>query len=106
MYIGVVYVTPCSADTIYSDVRSAISSVIAFLNEEDNILVLGDLSRPNIRSIVDENDNRLLPVNFLDFNLISAFYENDLQQVIPTSNRNGKWLDMIFTNFYDEIVVS
>lgn len=57
------------------------------MNEEDKVIVLGDFNHPNIRSIVDENDNCLFLVNLLE--------TIEFKQVIPTSSQNGKWLDII-----------
>lgn len=69
-------------DATYADVCSIISSIIASLNKENKIILLGNFNRPNTRFIVDKKDNRLLPVNLQDtieFILISTFYDHDLR---------------------------
>lgn len=109
MYIGVIYIPPGSSESTYNELCETLSSFNSTLKEEDKVVIFGDFNRPNISFVTDENDNYLLPVNLsnaIDFTLLSTFYGSDMQQVSSVQNQNGRWLDLIFTNSYDEVKVS
>ncbi|XP_055385695.1 uncharacterized protein LOC129614821 [Condylostylus longicornis] len=107
-YVGVVYFPPYSDESSYNDFFSICNEIFSQMHEDDEIVVLGDFNRSALSFINDEYDNHLLPVNFMediDFNLVSTFYGNDLQQVVRYPNERGNWLDLAFSNAYDSIRV-
>lgn len=108
VYIGVIYIPPKVDDSVYNTVLTTYLSIMNTLNDEDDIIIFGDFNRPKLSFITDEIDLELLPINFnddVDFNLLSTFYSNDLHQVCPYPNSQGTWLDLIFTNAYNNISV-
>jgi hypothetical protein len=120
IYIAVVYFPPDTIAACYKDFLDTCSSIISQMNEDDTIFVTGDFNRNLLSFITDELDNKLLPINFLnqetdnvnvekdeiDLDIINTFYGNDIQQINPFPNKHGKWLDMAFTNMYDDVVVN
>ncbi|XP_055380658.1 metabotropic glutamate receptor-like protein R [Condylostylus longicornis] len=84
------------------------NEIFSQMHKDDKIVVLGDFNRSALSFTIDEYDNHLLPVNIMediDFNLVSTFYGNDLQQVVRYPNERGNWLDLAFSNAYDSIWV-
>ncbi|XP_055387427.1 uncharacterized protein LOC129616025 [Condylostylus longicornis] len=107
-YIGVVYFPPNSDESSYNNFFAICNDIFTIMNEDDNIVILGDFNRPSLSFVIDDFDNQLLPINFMDdinFDLISTFYGNDLHQVFRYPNSRGNWLDLAFSNAYDTINV-
>ncbi|XP_055388121.1 uncharacterized protein LOC129616497 [Condylostylus longicornis] len=105
---GVVYFPPNSDESSYNNFFTISNDIFTIMNEDDNIVILGDFNRPSLSFAIDDFDNQLLPINFMDdidFDLISTFYGNDLQQVFCYPNSRGNWLDLAFSNAYDTINV-
>lgn len=108
IYIGVVYIPPDSDDSCYSEFIDIYNNILSDLKENDDMFIFGDFNRHNISFIVDELDNHLLPINFndeIDFELVSSFFSNDMYQINNISNSKERWLDLVFTNAYDKVVV-
>lgn len=109
LYIGAVYIPPNSDESIYNEFFNSSQKIIDSMSENDKIFIFGDFNRPKLHFLKDDLDNHLLPVNFtdeIDFSLIDLFYSNDIQQINGFPNSNGRWLDLVFTNTYDEATVS
>lgn len=107
-YIGAVYIPPNSLESTYNEFYASFHTIHGNLLENDNIFIFGDFNRPNLAFVADESDNRLLPMNFIDdidFSIIDSFYSNDIQQICKNPNENGRWLDLIFSNDYDNVDV-
>ncbi|XP_055387204.1 uncharacterized protein LOC129615845 [Condylostylus longicornis] len=105
---GVMYFPPNSDESSYNNFFAIYNDIFKIMNEDDNIVILGDFNRPSLSFVIDDFDNQLLPINFIediDFDLISTFYGNDLQQVFRYPNSRGNWLDLAFSNAYDTINV-
>lgn len=106
--IGAVYMPPNSHESIYDEFYNSFHDINKLLTENDKILIFGDFNRPNVSFITDDSDSHLLPINFIDdidFSLIDTFYSNDIHQILNYPNSNGRWLDLIFSNTYDNVVV-
>jgi hypothetical protein len=123
-HFAVVYFPPRTVSACYNEFLVSCKSIIAGLNQEDTFFIIGDFNRNSLSFISDNMDNKLLPINFLnfeadnvtdndnvnekeiDFDIIDTFYSNDIQQINPFPNSNGKFLDMAFTNMHDDVVVN
>jgi hypothetical protein len=67
----------------------------------DVILVLGDFNLPTFKMKVDEESGSMMPFNVtsdLESDLIGGLFGCDLDQINGKPNKNGTFLDHVFTN--------
>jgi len=118
--IGVVYFPPTTDDLRYHEFFKICRYIFSTLNDDDLIFVFGDFNRSSLSFIVDDVDDQIIPLNFtdplnlpdapdfvesVDFQLISTFYASDIQQINRHPNSRNKWLDLIFSNAYEDVSV-
>ena len=104
-YIGAVYIPPQSIELEYFDLTRSIDTISNKLRDKDEILLIGDFNRPNLKFMVDEEDvNVLLPYNILDQcdqELINGTYGNGLHQISTIMNNSNRQLDLVFTTIHE-----
>jgi len=118
--IGAVYFPPDTSDLRYHEFFNICRYIFSTMGEKDLIFIFGDFNRPTLSFITDEEDGKILPLNFsdtsdlpdgtditktVDFQLVTTFYGSDTQQINICPNSRNKWLDLIFSNAYDNSIV-
>jgi len=109
IYIGVVYFPPNSLESSYLDFLEKCKTLLSDLREEDKIFIFGDFNRNSLSFFIDDETNNILPFNFqhtIDTELISTFSDLDCHQINIHPNDNNTFLDLIFTNTYENSTVN
>lgn len=108
VFIYAAYIPPNSPASIYDDHAKAINQIQ--MGPNDFFIVQGDFNIPHSNWILDDADqNVLLPANIKPLHaetFIDSVLQLGLHQINSIRNPNGKLLDLIFTNDFENAEIS
>lgn len=103
--VGALYIPPRAHIAQYQQYFEFTDGVIDKINETELCYLLGDFNLPDIRwQRDDELSEVLVPLNIssdCETCVVDGLLGLDLLQINGTQNSNGRILDLIFTNNYD-----
>lgn len=111
VYLACIYVPSNSNVETYQAYASALRKFLDFIRcgVNDSIFVMGDFNMTNVFWTPDlDRENTLLPGEIHssgDSDLICSLLEADLSQVNFVKNKQGKFLDLIFSNDPDNVLL-
>jgi hypothetical protein len=108
--LGACYVPPCSSISVYNDIFVNVDNFSESLTDFDDLIIMGDFNRPNLKFLPDEDNKTIFwPNNIvdeIDNELIDCFLRNDTYQISNVKNNRGHQLDLIFSSLTENITVS
>jgi hypothetical protein len=101
LYVSAIYLVLDVGKRAYELFVEDIEAITDNSGLRDIILVLGDFNLPKVKWKVDEESGLMMPLNVtsdLESDLIGGLLGCDLDQIHERPNKNGTFLDLVFTN--------